>query len=179
MLQRGSAEKVDADAVVEEIRGLCSGKDRAAVDFLLDGWDSDKLDAAFYRRAESHPDRFIRAYFSFDRLVRNAKVRYLNRALGRPEDLDCILLRDDEDTGCPEADTALGAEGILERERALDALMWERTEQLIEMSVLDLDLILAFIVKLKITDRWLKLDPESGREMLRTIVEEIKNTKTI
>ena len=34
--------------------------------------------------------------------------------------------------------------------------------------------VLAFIAKLSIVDRWLKLDEESGRRMFRSLVAEIK-----
>ena len=40
----------------------------------------------------------------------------------------------------------------------------------------DIDILLSFITKLKITDRWSKLDPESGRELFRRLVGEVRGT---
>ena len=40
----------------------------------------------------------------------------------------------------------------------------------------DLDAILGFLAKLKITDRWLKLDPETGRALFRRITEQVRGT---
>ena len=66
---------------------------------------------------------------------------------------------------------------ILSRERGLDKLLWEKAEELTRMDLFDIDVILSFIAKLKITDRWNKLDPRTGREMFRKLVQEIRNTR--
>ena len=55
--------------------------------------------------------------------------------------------------------------------------MWAKADELVQMHIFDVDIILAFIAKLKIADRWNKLDPESGREMFRRLVQEIRNTR--
>ena len=36
--------------------------------------------------------------------------------------------------------------------------------------------ILGFLAKLKITDRWLKLDPATGRKLFRRFTEEVRAT---
>ncbi|MBO5651574.1 MAG: DUF2764 family protein, partial [Selenomonas sp.] len=66
---------------------------------------------------------------------------------------------------------------IRARERGLDDIMWAKADELVQMHIFDVDIILAFIAKLKIADRWNKLDPESGREMFRRLVQEIRNTR--
>ncbi len=78
-------EKTPED-YIEEIVSLCSEKDRETIAFLMDGYNDEKLDAAFYSVALVHKDAFIREFFRFDLNVRNAKVKYLNKALGRPAD---------------------------------------------------------------------------------------------
>lgn len=65
---------------------------------------------------------------------------------------------------------------ILRRERGLDDLMWKRIDEITVMDVFDIEAILGFIAKLKIIDRWDKLDPETGREFFRKLVEEIRST---
>ena len=56
--------------------------------------------------------------------------------------------------------------------------MWNRIEEINVMKVFDLDVILGFTACLKIVDRWLKLDPETGRELFRKLVEEIRSSRT-
>ena len=47
-------DKLDAAALVEEIRGQLSARDEAVLDLLLSGYDPEQLDAAFYTRALAH-----------------------------------------------------------------------------------------------------------------------------
>lgn len=168
---------LDADAVTAEIREQLSGKDLEAFDFLLDGFDPDKLCEDFYRKAARSGNGFIREYFAYDLGVRNAKVAYLNKSLGRPEDMDMIVLSEDEFEDWEATSDVLSGTDILERERGLDDLMWARIEDLTQMHVFDLDVILGFEARLKIVDRWLKLDPQTGWEMFRKLVEEIRNNR--
>ena len=55
--------------------------------------------------------------------------------------------------------------------------MWQKAEELTMLHLFDIDVILAFIAKIKITDRWNRLDPQTGRRMFRTLVEEIRQTR--
>ena len=155
-----AAAGLDADAVLEDIRGQLSAKDNALVDCLLDGWKEENLNAEFYRPALKHRNAFIRGYFAFDLELRNAKVRYLNRELGRPEGTDIVsLAREDE-----------------EPEEEQDDAVWKKVDEMIIMNLFDIDVVLAFIVKLHIVNRWLKLDENTGREMFRILVDEVLGT---
>lgn len=169
---------IEVDDIIAEIKEQCSGNDILTIDFLLSGFVPENLDREFYQKALSHKDRFIREYFRFDLNLRNAKVGYINKALGRPLDMDRISFEDigdfDEEA---EAAAVLAISDLFERERGLDTMYWKKAEDLVELDILDLDIILSFIVKLNITGRWLKLDPETGKRLLRTMVEAIRKTK--
>lgn len=174
-LPDGRTTDLDADALIAGIRNLLDGPDVAVYDLLLEGFDPDKLCADFYARTAKSRNPFIKGYFLYDLQLRNLKVENLNSRLGRPEGTDMLEGPEcDDDTPIREA---LALEDILKKERALDNLLWEKIEQLTCLHILDLDVILGFTARLKITDRWLKLDPEKGREMLRTLVEEIRKTR--
>ena len=170
---------LDADAVIEDILSQCSERDRETISFLLDGFDGEKLSADFYRKALSHPSAFIRGWFGYDLDVRNAKARYLNRAFGRPEEMDTVALAEDEERefdDAPLLQGILSTEDILGREKALDDLAWKKIDELTVFDYFNLDAILGFLAKLKITDRWLKLDPATGRELFRRFTEEVRAT---
>ena len=174
-----AAAGLDADAVLEDIRGQLSAKDNALVDCLLDGWKEENLNADLYRSALKHRNAFIRGYFAFDLELRNAKVRYLNRELGRPEGTDIVsLAREDEE---PEEedrslDAIFEAKDLLSREKQQDDAVWKKVDEMIIMNLFDIDVVLAFIVKLHIVNRWLKLDENTGREMFRILVDEVLGT---
>ena len=171
---------LDTDAIISEIRSQLSPKDEAVLDTLLKGFDSDSLDAEFYRTALASKNRFIAGYFGSDLDVRNCRVAYLNKALGRPEGQDLLVLDEDEPRefeDLEKVNAVLEGSDILERERGLDDIMWERIDELTLMEVFTLDQILGFVAKLQIVARWLRLDPQTGRELFRQLVEEIRNNK--
>lgn len=177
VLQQDGRDNPDCEAILEDIRSQLDGKDAALLDLLLSGFDSSGLDAEFYRKAAGERNRFIREYFAYDLNVRNAKVEYLNRSLGRPEDLDVVRPYEEYDTdfeGRSEVDEVLAREDILSRERGLDDLMWRRIDGITVMDVFNLDVILGFAAKLQIINRWMRLDESAGRELFRKLVKEIK-----
>ena len=193
-LSQDGREAPDTEAILADIREQLSEKDAKTLDFLLSAYAPDMPDAAFYLEAQKSRNRFIREFFALDLGVRNAKVEYLNRSLGRPEGTDIVnpalALDPDAIPGQPaaedlpefdrkpEVDAILETDDSLGRERALDSFYWKAADALTVLDVFDLDLILAFAVKLKQVERWLKLDEATGRELFRKLVKEIKeNTK--
>ena len=180
VITSGTRSGVPFEQIVSEIRENLSGKDLECFELLLEGFEGENLSAEFYLRAFASRSRFIREYFRFDLGVRNVRVGFLNRELGRPEALDKVF----PDPESPEEFEQQGAvldvlsrTDILERERGLDDLMWEKIESLTELEVLSLDQILGFTAKLQIIKRWLQLDPETGRALFERLVSEIRNNK--
>ena len=185
------AEGSGFNSVLEEIRSNLSEKDNKELDFLLKGFDPDQLNPDFYAQALSHPQRFIREYFRFDLNLRNAKVAYINKALGRPADMD-IMTGEGSDgdrmdidgfrfTGgefeeALQAENALAEKDLVDREKALDDLVWKKVEDLTTFHYFDIDAVLGYLAKLKIADRWIVLDKEKGRELFEKLVREVKGT---
>lgn len=186
------AEGEGFQAVLDQIRESLSEKDGESLDFLLTGFDADQLNPDFYSRALAHPLKFLREYFRFDLNLRNAKVRFLNRELGRPdlqdvitgkgeeadEDLDIDLYRfrggefEEEDAVA----SALSQASLLVRERALDDVSWDKISSLETFHYFDITAVLAYVAKLHIVNRWLALDEQKGRELFRRLVQEVKGT---
>lgn len=174
----GPGDAFPTEEILSTIRENLSKKDGELLEFLLSGFDAETLDADFYRKALSSSDKFVRGYFICDLDVRNRKVAFLNRTLGRPEGTDEVVLdgiEPDFET-CQAADAVLSGSDILERERGLDALLWAKAEELTALDVFNIDVILSFTARLKTADRWLRLDPESGREMFRKLVEGLRGS---
>ena len=183
LLSQDGRENPDTGALLDEIREQLSTSDRSALDFLLSSYEPETLNAEFYLKAEKSRNRFIREFFSLDLGVRNTKVEYLNRKLGRPEGTD-ILIPDPESDSVEfekkeEVNAILEGGDILARERGLDDFYWKSADELTVLDVFDLDVILAFVVKLKLVERWLRLDEATGRELFRKLVKEIKENRKI
>ena len=179
-------EKTPED-YLEEIVSLCSEEDQELIGFLMRGFDDGHLDAEFYAKALTHKDRFIREYFTFDLNVRNSKVKYLNKALQRPAGKDILAFGEEDDPKvteiaaadfeeAAELDSILNRTDILSRERGIDDLMWEKIGDLTIFSYFDIDAILGFLAKMNIVARWFRLDEQTGREMFKKLVDEVRGT---
>ena len=168
-----------AEQLLGEIRSQLSKQDNALLDFLLLSYDPDQLNADYYKRALADKNRFVREWFTFDLDLRNEVVAYLNESLGREKGQDQILLKGREKAVFPEqaqAQAVLHGTDILDRERGLDELRWQKIDEITLMDYFDIEIILGFVCKLKIIDRWLQLDPDSGRALFRKLVEDIRST---
>lgn len=172
---------------IEEIVSLCSDKDRELIGFFLDGYRDESLCTDFYARALTHENVFIREFFRFDLNVRNTKVNYLNKALDRPAGKDILTFPEETDQKILDAvgeefeesadlESVLNLGDILSRERGIDDLVWEKVDSLTTFNYFDIDAILGFIAKLNIVARWFKLDEQTGREMFKKLVDEVRGT---
>ncbi len=179
----------DPEDYIEEIVSLCSDKDRELIEFLMSGFMDENLNAEFYAKALTHKNRFISEYFRFDLNVRNAKVKYLNKALGRPISKDVLTFPDDAPQAVLEAvaeefeeatdlEAVFACGDLLSRERGIDNLMWGKIENLVIFNYFDINTILGFITKLNIVARWYRLDEQTGREMFKRLVDEVRGTFT-
>lgn len=176
------------DGYFQQMRELLSEKDNEVIHFIMKGFDKDQICPDFYREALSHRLGFIREFFQFDLDVRNQKVRYLNQALGRDPEKDVLKLTDPEaeETGIgpeePEFKEAgklqaiLEGSDILSRERGIDDLYWEKIDEITLFDYLNFDKVLGMTVKMMIIRRWLQLDENTGREMFRKLVDEVRGT---
>jgi len=181
VLQYGDVqcELPDAYALSEDIRNQCSKRDAELIDFLRTGFNGEEMNEDFYLKALSHGNVFIREYFSYDLNVRNAKVDFINKSFGRPADTDIILpeRRENElfdDLGT--VNSILDSKDMLARERGLDELMWQKIEELTKLEFFSINTILGFIAKLQIVGRWLRLNEQTGRELFRQFVQDIRKT---
>ena len=83
-------EGTSFETYVSWIKSQLGNADIDTLDFLLSGYEESTLNKGFYETAFANPNQFIREFFRFDLNFRNAKARFLNKALGRPETMDTI-----------------------------------------------------------------------------------------
>ena len=171
-----------------QMKELLSEKDMETVRLIEDGFNKEKIGLEFYKEALAHSSAFIREFFQFDLNVRNAKVRYLNQALGRDPQKDVLSMADPdaEELGIeveePEfkeearLQAILEGKDILARERGIDDLYWDKIDEITLFDYLNFSKILGMVVKMMIIRRWLILDEERGREMFKRLVDEVRGT---
>lgn len=170
------AEGMSSDSLISMIKEQCSKRDNRLIDTLMMGFDEDSLNEEFYKSAISHSNRFINRYFNFDLLLRNTKASFINASLGRPAGTDIFMEAKTDDPDKEKVEAAFQTKDLLDRERAIDELMWQRISEINTFDTFDIEAILGFIAKLHIVDRWLRLDEDSGREMFSKLIKEVRGT---
>ncbi|MBQ0128487.1 MAG: DUF2764 family protein [bacterium] len=166
----------DYAEVKAQILELLSESDQQLVALLEEGFDENTLGAEFYEKAAKSKNEFVRAYFDFDARLRNMKVNYLAKRLGKNGD--------DYQVELPETDFEEEAQirAILEntdfvaREQQMDELKWEKASDIARLDYFNMNTILAFLVKAKAVQRWAELDLKKGEEMFQKLVSEVRGT---
>jgi hypothetical protein len=143
----------------------------------------------FYDACERSGNPFVRHWYAFDRQLRNVSAAYTARKTGRqiePElvgagEINTALTRNSA------ADFGLRAEidyidtlvailedkNMVEKERRLDLLKWNKADELTDFDYFNLNRILAYCVGIDIIHRWMSLDPRIGNEMFLRLVGEL------
>lgn len=65
---------------------------------------------------------------------------------------------------------------FMERERKFDLVKWKFLDDRVFFYYFTIEFIFAFIIKLDIISRWLKLDKETGEKMFRELVASVKTS---
>ena len=169
------------------IREQLSARDRRLVDWLDFGTDTSHLSGHFYRAVSRQNSGFLRAYFEMDRKMRNAQVEFISAK----ENMDSARYTVGETESCqeeyPELQAIFQCGDLFEREHRLDMFRWERITGMtlfhyFDMTGMtlfhyfDMDVILAFLAKGLIVDRWSRLDRERGTQLFRQYVDEVRGT---
>ena len=166
----------DYKAVRDSIMELLSEKDQKLVELMEEGFDEDSLGAEFYDKAAKSKNRFICEYFDFDGRLRNLKVSYLAKRLGKKgEDYMVELPEADFEEG-KQIQEILADADFVDREQRMDELKWEKASDIARMDYFNMNAILAFLVKAKTVQRWAELDADKGQEMFKKLVQEIRGT---
>jgi hypothetical protein len=168
----------DYAAVKETIMELLSEKDQKLVEFMEEGFDENTLGADFYAKAAESKNRFIREYFDFDGRLRNLKVNYLAKRLGKNGEDFMVELPEADFDEEKQIQEILADADFVDREQRMDELKWEKASDIARMDYFNMNAILAFLVKAKTVQRWAELDPEKGTEMFHKLVKEIRGAST-
>lgn len=66
--------------------------------------------------------------------------------------------------------------GLLEKEKSVDKIKWEYLDDATFFHYFTIEKVLSYILKLFIVERWIKLDAETGKELLDKLVKEIESS---
>lgn len=160
------AEGFDYEETRDFIKSQCSAKDCSYIDWLDAGCEEANIGHLFYDAVAGSGCKFLRKYFAFDRKVREAKVAYLEGTSFE----ECEFAEREALKGI------FATKNILEREKQLDRLYWQKADELVLYDLFDIDVVLAFLAKARIVRRWNRLDPVTGAEFFKQLVGEVRGT---
>ena len=155
----------------------------------------NKLYSLFYDYALHTSNLFLQKWFSFDLNLRNIlaalnckKFNYNteNQLIKTKKSTIYDLLSNnrfkadlyEEELSCA-ANIFKIAEldkSMIEKEKMLDTLKWNWLDEHTFFHYFTIEKILGFILKLQITERWIKLDAERGKQLLQKLLNELKTS---
>lgn len=171
-----TANAVSYETTAAAIKEQLSPQDLRLVEWLEFGFREENLSIHFYRAAERHSDPFLAAWFRFDRQLRNAKVRYLERKAGQRQPAPPVGEWDEDFEEAGRLQQIFEMQNLIERESALDRLRWDKISELTAFDYFNIDAILGFLAKCAIADRWLRLDKAAGARLFEELVREVRGT---
>jgi len=149
------------------IAALCDEADQKRIDWLLASLDGKHYSTLFYKGLDKSTSRFTREYVNFDKDVRNAKVKFLQTGT-----------LEEESELSERLEPIFKIKNLIEREMAIDKLYWEKINEITLQEYLTFDIILSFLAKAKLVERWNKLDQMTGAELFKQLVNEVRGTFT-
>lgn len=169
------------DYIKEAIYNSCSPKDKRFIEWFEFGCNEENLNPHFYRAALNCKNRFIRIYFALDLEIRNRKVDFVAGKLRKESAPYKMTVNGNISPNLNEEQSKrlseiFATKNILEKEQMLDRFKWEYINGLNPYGVFNMDVILAFLAKGKLIDRWNKLDSKTGEEMFHKLVDEVRGT---
>ena len=169
------------DEIRESIYMSSGEKDRRLMEWFDFGQDESNLNPHFYRAAFKCKNRFIRQYFALDLEIRNRKVDFVSGKMNLDGEKYKVATRSSIDLGLSQEQLEklsgiFSNRNILEKEQQLDKFKWDYITDMNPYGTFNMDVILAFLAKGKLIDRWNKLDKKTGEEMFRKLVDEVRGT---
>ncbi|MFA7033838.1 MAG: DUF2764 family protein [Bacteroidales bacterium] len=149
----------------QQIVESCSAKDRRLIDWFEFGLQQEGLSPHFYREALKHNNLFIRSYFAYDKNLKMAKAAYVDKRPFSGEFEEYSRLK-----------SVFTMTNIFEREKKLDDVTWDKINEIVTYELFNINVILAFLAKAHIVERWNALDQDRGKELFNRLVQEVKGT---
>ncbi len=154
-------------------------------------WE-DQLTLLYYGHLMKVDNQFLRTWFEFECNIKNIlagltarrhKMPVENLLVGNNTVNNAIRKSNARDFGLnaefPFVEKLIQINdnnNLLEREKAIDLLKWNYIDELNTFNYFSVEVILGFVIKLEMVERWLKLDKKTGEEMFRKLVIDLENS---
>ncbi len=154
-------------------------------------WE-DNLAALYYQHMQEASNKFLRQWAAFDFNIRNvrAAINVRNHKLNpaahilgddtMAQALKKSTLRDFGLAGdYPFVEKLLSlvdSVNVIQQEQEIDRLRWNYLDELNIYNYFSIEVVLAFIIKTMIIERWIVLDPDFGSQMFDRMMKDLKKS---
>ncbi len=151
----------------------------------------NELTTLYYNEALKLKNQFIRDWFEFDINLRNILIfniaqlynlAYENQLLGDTNIVRALKQKTGRDIGdaaeWPYYDRVIQISettDIALREKSIDQLRWAFLDEMNTFNYFSIEIIISYMIKIMIIERWLKLDPKIGEELFRRLIGDLQS----
>jgi hypothetical protein len=155
----------------------------------------EELSAAYYAYGMKRSNRFVASWFEFNLMLNNIlvaltarkyKIDVSSRIVGDTEVAEALRTSGARDFGLSgEVDMLeqimkiIEGDTPVEREKKIDQLKWQWLENATFFHYFSVERIFAFLVHISLIERWLILDPETGKELFEGMINTLKENVNI
>lgn len=159
--------------------------------FDMLSWE-DQLTWLYYEHVKNCNNDFLRDWFEFDlnlknivagMNVRNHKLKGDKYFIGDNFVVQAVRKSSLKDFGLgndfeymEKLISIQENDNLLERERAMDTMRWEFMDERNTFNYFTVEVLLAYMIKLQMVQRWLELNLEIGKEMFRKLLEDLEQS---
>jgi hypothetical protein len=154
-------------------------------------WE-DNLAILFFEHMQSTKNEFLRQWSEFDFNLRNVRtaINVRNHKLNPSafilgdgivaQALKKSTLRDfglaNDFPFIEKLLSIIESGNVLQQELEIDRMRWDFLDELNTFNYFSLEVVMAFILKITIIERWIALDPEVGQQMFDRILKDLKKS---
>ena len=150
----------------------------------------NRLTELYYQWAMKCGNKLISAWFEFNLNLNNILAAYTNRkyqinleTVGDNEVAEAIKTSNQRDFGLTgtidniDIFQRLADEpDLFEREKKIDLLKWQWLDEQTFFKYFSFERVFAYLLKLEIIERWLRLDPSEGEKLFRGLIDSLKDS---
>ncbi len=145
----------------------------------------------YYAFCLAQKNNFVRKWFEFEMNIKNIQVainasnhekEVEKELVGDNEVVDAILNERSKDFGLGNdysyVEKILNLyenKDLLTREKEVDLIKWNKVDELNTFNYFSIEVLLGYLIKLNIVERWIKLDKETGKEMFERLMHDLQH----
>ncbi|PID93392.1 MAG: hypothetical protein CSA95_07915 [Bacteroidetes bacterium] len=150
------------------------------------------LTQVYYEEVMKGKNPFLSQWFEFDLTLRNILTALSCKKHGLPVEEQLIGNTEINKTMARSSSKDLGiaveipeierivqifeTQELMQREKSYDLLRWEWLEKNTTFNYFSIEVILSYVIRLMIVDRWIKLDHQTGTAMFKRLLNDIENS---